>query len=163
MRRLALVLFLAVLLVAPCFAQEATNPRITTSAGTAALTYYSGYGCDYLSVAWTSSAGGAVTTVINPVYGEVLWVATNPGSTSPTANYDIVLTDPSGIDVLQGSCADRSATANEAVAPMVASSQTGSASKPAPAVRPTVVGPLTLSITNAGASKQGAFTLYLGH
>jgi len=53
------------------------------------------------------------TALTTKIGGRVVALETNPGSPAPTANYDIVLTDAEGYDVLQGLAANRSATVTE--------------------------------------------------
>lgn len=45
---------------------------------------------------------------------------TNPGSTAPTDNYDITITDEDGIDIMGGSLTNRDEANSEAVAPAIA-------------------------------------------
>jgi hypothetical protein len=47
--------------------------------------------------------------------GFVLLVETDPGSTAPTDNYDIVLNDKYGADIMGGDLADRDSSATERV------------------------------------------------
>lgn len=71
-------------------------------------------------ITWTADdADGSVPAAItaSDVYGFVELVITNPGAVAPTANYDIVITDEEGCDVLGGEGADRSATVSEQVFP----------------------------------------------
>jgi len=69
---------------------------------------------------FTSATGAAVgTTHLSTLSGYALFLMrTNPGSTAPTASYDITLTDAHG-DILGGSGANRSATATESVVPKI--------------------------------------------
>lgn len=53
------------------------------------------------------------TALTTPIEGRLLKLVTNPGATAPTANYDIVLTDQHGSDVLQGVGANRHTTSTE--------------------------------------------------
>lgn len=64
------------------------------------------------------------------------------GGTAPTDQYDLVLNDESGVDLLAGAGADRSGTAAEIVTP---------AFDGAPYAM--ISGPLTVGLTNAGNSK----------
>lgn len=47
-------------------------------------------------------------------------VRTNPGTAAPTDDYDIVINDSDGIDLMGGRLADRDATNSEATAPAIA-------------------------------------------
>lgn len=112
-----------------------------------------------IAIAWTSSAGGAVDATIENVVGEILRVAFNPGATAPTDDYDVVITDADGLDVLAAQGANRDTANSEHICPGVALKDGVTTS-----VRPIVVfGTLTLAITNAGDSKVGALTLYIRH
>ena len=52
---------------------------------------------------WTSTAGGAASLVTDGgYYGEVISFISDPGATAPTDDYDAVVTDADGYDVLQG-------------------------------------------------------------
>lgn len=54
--------------------------------------------------------------------GQYLYmVETDPGSTAPTTLYDIVINDASGLDVMGGTLANRSATATERAIPLISS------------------------------------------
>lgn len=58
------------------------------------------------------------TTITDPFEGFLLALETNPGSTAPTDNYDVVVNDAEGVDVLQGCGANRD-TANSEKAAIV--------------------------------------------
>jgi len=97
-----------------------------------------------LTIAWTgAAAGGAIDAItINPVtYGLEGWflysVETNPGTTAPTDNYDIAITDADGFDIAGGLLADRDQTNTEMVNLRVAA-----------AGYPMVRGNLSVAITN---------------
>lgn len=92
-----------------------------------------------------ASDGSYPSTALTKKFsGYLLALETNPGTTAPTANYDIAITDADGHDVLEGVGADRHTSSTEkvsivysgtAVHPPVASSDT-----------------LTLAITNNSAN-----------
>ena len=62
-----------------------------------------------------ASDGSFPATATYPINGWIIRVETNPGSTAPTALYDITLTDQDGLDVMNDALANRSATATEHV------------------------------------------------
>lgn len=96
----------------------------------------------------TDDATGAVEgTSTEEFCGLFYGITTDPGSAAPTANWDIVVKDEFGVDMLGANGSDRH-TSN---------SEWASAS---PYPRP-VNGPITISITNAGNSKTG--TIYIDH
>ena len=49
----------------------------------------------------------------NEIGGRLLQIATDPGSTAPTANYDITVTEAGGADLLLGVGANRHTSASE--------------------------------------------------
>lgn len=69
------------------------------------------------TIAWVSddAAGTATGTLAGEVVGQFQRFTTVPsgGGTAPTALYDVTLKDESGVDLLNGLGADRSATATE--------------------------------------------------
>lgn len=71
-----------------------------------------------LLVTWTGDASdGSVPTLLIEHYAGwyIIKVVTNPGTTAPTANYDITFIDTDGLDIMEGLLVDRSATATEKV------------------------------------------------
>ena len=58
------------------------------------------------------------TALTTKFEGRLIAIETNPGATAPTDNYDIVLTDAQGLDVLQGVGANRD-TANTEMANII--------------------------------------------
>ena len=117
-------------------------------------------GDNKIEIEWTSDTGGdsgKVTANICEEYnvnggrfdrlrGFITRVTTNPGTTAPTDDYDIVLNDEDGVDVMAGALANRD-TAN---------SETVIISDP-----PYIDSELTLVITNAGDTKDGKITIYM--
>ena len=55
----------------------------------------------------------ALTNIPNGVGGRLLQIATDPGATAPQANYDIVLTESGGADLLLGVGANRHTSSSE--------------------------------------------------
>ena len=82
-----------------------------------------------ISFAWTADAadGSVPSTELSAsqeaaVKGWYLVLAlTDPGAVAPTADYDIVLNDDFGIDVMGGELADRSSSSSEQAVPKVGS------------------------------------------
>lgn len=69
-----------------------------------------------LTVVGDASDGSVPDTVLDHKFsGRIVALETDPGSTAPTANYDITLEDANGHDVLEGVGANRSASATEKV------------------------------------------------
>ena len=110
-----------------------------------------------LTIDWTSDdATGAVTiTTDEKICGELIKVITNPsGTAAPDANYDIVITDAEGFNVLSGMVANllnRHTANTEEVYFATAATNT---------VVPVVCDILTISVANAGNSKEGRILLY---
>lgn len=105
---------------------------------------------------WTSdSATGAVSGTTKKIVGTLIKGVTDPGATAPTDDYDIVITDSEGVNVL-GNCKDNLAdrdTANTEevyflVSNLAAVDSGGN-------LHPVVCDPLTIAVTNAGNSKVG--------
>lgn len=97
---------------------------------------------------WTSSAGGAADGSTTKAYNGVLLRAVFvPGGTTPTDQYDVVVNDADGYDVLAGHGANRSNAAAETVVSAMG------------AVANDV---LTLGVTNGGNAKGGEVILYIG-
>lgn len=67
------------------------------------------------------SADASVPTLSLPLAGFVLKVVTNPGSTAPSANYDISVTDPedSALDALATLLNNRHTSTTEQVYPLI--------------------------------------------
>lgn len=102
-----------------------------------------------LTFAWTSAADGSADATTTAAFdGKLLAVTTIPsGVAAPSADYDVVLTDADGHDVLLGSGANRSDTLTEHVAEASLGFVAGSK--------------LTLAVTNAGNAKSGTVVVWL--
>ena len=75
-----------------------------------------------LTYTWTGDASdGSIpaTTSTWAIDGYVILVVTNPGTTKPTDNYDITLTDTDSVDVMGGELANRDNTNTEQVVPKI--------------------------------------------
>ncbi len=106
-----------------------------------------------LDIDWTSDAAGAVNNSAKTfgLNGIVEALITDPdGTAAPTDNYDVVIKNEYGIDILQGIGADRD-TSNSEYANIVIGTY----------FKPVVCGPCTLEITNAGNAKSGHICLLL--
>ena len=83
--------------------------------------------CEIITTSWTGDdATGAVPDAAIEMHGYILKVVTNPGSTAPTANYDIALEDPedNALDALGGLLANRHTSTTEQVYPAVTGAAT---------------------------------------
>jgi hypothetical protein len=118
-----------------------------------------GGGITKYSIAWTSSAGGAVSAnTLDIKRGRILQAKFVPGAggSVPTDLYDVTLADADGADLLLGLGGDRSATLAQAVPAL---SGQGSASE---MLRWFEGGTVTPTIANAGNAKTGTLILYVG-
>jgi len=67
--------------------------------------------------AWTTTSGGTASATTTESYnGKILALATDPGSTTPSDNWDVTMLDKNSMDVLLGAGADRDQTNTEYVA-----------------------------------------------
>ncbi len=112
---------------------------------------YTGERLRLLTFDWLSDASGDstdTTAETQEIVGHVSRVVTVPdsGGTQPSANYDIVLNDAQGVDVLSAGGANRSQTAAEDI-------------EPDPPI--IVVGTLALVVSNAGNVKGGTVYVYV--
>ena len=102
---------------------------------------------------WTSDAGGDADGTTVTVHGKLNRVVTNPGAGPPTANYDIVINDEDGFDVLGGLGANRHTTTTEEAIPFMSGTLTEH--------QRVVSGTLELVVSNAGNATSGTVTLYV--
>lgn len=162
MRKIFLSIILVCLFAFPCFSQVV---EMTVSAGTASSNPPKQYNFgpyQYIEIGITSNSSGAFTATFNDnLGGEILLVASNPGATSPSANWDFVWNRPDGVDACEGGGANRSATNNETFTPQVASTETGSASKPAIYSPSYIVPRSVLKCTDMGDSKVATISVVL--
>jgi hypothetical protein len=103
----------------------------------------------------SSSDGSVPSFETYQINGYLIHAVTIPGTPSPTALYDIALTDENGLAVMGGTMSDRSATAKEVAIPKL-----NSLDSIYGAIY--VAGPLTLAITNNSVnSAAGKILLYV--
>ena len=97
-----------------------------------------------------SSAGGAATEQTKKVSGKVKRMVTNPdNSDPPDANWDLVITDEDGVDILEGDGANRDPTG------------AGISEGVAFTISELVASKLTFTVANAGSANKGVVKLYL--
>jgi hypothetical protein len=118
-------------------------------AGSVSITYSNTRaGAKSVSWSWTSDASGDVSgTDTAYISGTALRWVTNPSSTAPSDNYDIVVNDTDGVDVAAGVLANRDTSNSEAA-------------YPAANTYHVFDGPLSLVVSNAGNAKLGVLTMY---
>lgn len=94
---------------------------VTVTTTTRALN--SGKKIKVVNIAWTADVAAATVpdTALNDLNGYLVKVITNPGSTAPTANYDIMLLDydDSTVDAANAAIINRHTTSSEIVLPTV--------------------------------------------
>lgn len=117
-------------------------------AGTVTVTHYPVGVIRRIVVDWVADAadGSVPATALPQIEGRLLALATNPGSTAPTANYDITLPSAEGDDRLCGAGANRHTSNSEIAVVAFASSS----------VHPPVDGDETLTFTLANNSVNSA-------
>ena len=119
-------------------------------AGSVTISYVGHDTVKYVQWAWTSDASGDVSgTDTKTLSGQVLRWATNPSSTAPDANYDIVVNDDDGIDIAAGGLANTHTSSSEQVL-------NGGDAKDGAAF----MGKLSLVVSNAGNAKEGVLRMY---
>ena len=119
-------------------------------AGSVTISYVEHQTVKYVQWTWTSDASGDMSgTDTKTLSGVVLRWATNPSSTAPDANYDIVVNDDDGIDLAAGGLANRHTSSSEQVL-------TGGDAKDGAAF----IGKLSLVVSNAGNAKIGQLRMY---
>jgi len=103
------------------------------------------------TLAWLSDASGDVNSVLTiPLSGVLERITFDPDGTDvPSANYDVVLNDVDGVDVLNGKGSNLSATVTTSVAPALTGGNMAFDDA------------LDLVVTNAGNAKRGKVILYI--
>jgi hypothetical protein len=121
------------------------------AAGTVTITETTHTSVKKIKVAWVSGSGGeaaaGTTTVAYDGKLELLTTVPSGGGTAPSDNYDVAVTDSDSVDVLAGAGADRDTANTEQVVAASLGAVAGSK--------------LTITVTNAGNSKQGTAYLYV--
>ncbi len=118
-------------------------------AGTVTITEEAIYSVRKIKFAWVAAGGSADGTTTLPFTGAIERLVTVPSTagTQPDDNYDVVVNDEDGNDVLMGAGANRDETNTE----QVLASSLGVVTNDK----------LTLAVTNAGATNAGTVYLYI--
>jgi len=126
---------------------------------TVSVKHYERLGFKRVEIPWTSDAAGAASVVTPVLQGTIRRVVTDPAAApnAPTDNYDATLLDEFGADLFAGQGADRDTANTEQFCPGI-SLKDGVTTSVVPIA---VAGTATLTITNAGNTKQGTVILYL--
>ena len=104
---------------------------------------------DWISVSGGGDAGKATKTTTGVYTGEIIRLVTDPGAApnAPSDNYNVLVNDEDGNDVLMGAGAAR----DEANTEQILASSLGCVANDK----------LSLSINSAGNAKQGSVILYI--
>ena len=160
-----LFLFFILALVLPTIAHSAGSVTQTLTAQEPAgistggqvqlLTFYFTGSADDGTVPSTATS----TDITAAIQGMCIYeVITNPGATKPTDNYDIVLNDADGADMMGGTLADRDETNSERAVPLLMTTKLGTEVFGCSLVN----GAMTLVITNQNVhSATGTVKVFL--
>lgn len=110
----------------------------------------------------TDDSDGTASVVTQKIVGELIKIVTDPGSAAPSDNYDVVVTDEEGIDVL-ANCMNATLlgtrdTANTEETYLYLKEASGTPI--GIAAFPVVCDKLTISLANAGNAKTTQVILY---
>ena len=118
-------------------------------------------GFEIVVFTWIANTGGVVPTTSTGTTwpdprmqkgGCIAKVNTNPGSTAPTDNYDITLTDADGVDLMGGELVDRDTANSEAAVPKIDTTFGCNV----------VTGPFIMTITNQSVNAAtGTLSVYI--
>lgn len=110
----------------------------------------------------TDDSAGTASVTTRPISGELIKIVTDPGST-PTDNWDVILTDDEGVDLSLH-------LSDAAIAALIARDTSNSEETYLPledeagtariGLWPVVCGPLTVSLAAAGNAKTAQVTIY---
>lgn len=115
-----------------------------------------------VTITWTSTSGGEADASGIPLNGYVERVVTNPGSAAPTANYDIVIQDADGADILAAKGANRHTSSTEQIVPFIGDGTGVDGLTSANAFSKVLTyGDHSMFIDNAGNAKGGTVVIYL--
>jgi hypothetical protein len=112
-----------------------------------------------ITITWESDASGDATgTSPYKVHGVLLRAVFNPSADAPTDNYDVVLNDENGMDVLGGQGANLDTANSNHVCPGMPLTD-GTTTSVVPIA---LADALSLVVSNAGNANDGVIVLYLG-
>ncbi len=115
---------LILMVLAPAVMAAPNDLTVTSGTATLAITTIDANTHVYRFTCVSDAPGSLTLTTVNPIYGTITRVTTNPadGATSPTDNWDLVINDEDGFDVLGGGGANRDAATTESFVPTLAGS-----------------------------------------
>jgi hypothetical protein len=150
LKTIAIVLLGLVMMATSVYAAGSVTPTGPTKVSGQESSYY------VVTWEWTADAadGSVPTSTVSGIMGYVVRVITDPGATAPTDDYDIVLNDKYGADVMGGALIDRDTTATEHALPIIGSASAGAL----------VIDTLQLSISgNSVNSATGTVTVLIAY
>lgn len=111
----------------------------------------------------TDDTTGSVACTTRKISGHLIKIVTDPGADAPTANWDVVLTDEEGVDLsvhmddvaIAALIARHTTTTLETYLPLEDTAGTARIG-----AWPVVCDKLTVTVNNAGNSKNGQIILY---
>lgn len=94
-------------------------PVSALATGSCTLSYDGKYPVETITFSCTADAAAATfpNKTTKALRGFILIIETDPGTTGPTDNYDIVYNTSSGVDVMGGACAKRDTSNTERAVP----------------------------------------------
>lgn len=131
------------------------------------FTYDDGYdkdgrqlGVRKVIASWTSDASGNASGTTDKIVGLLLQGVTNP-TDGPTDNYDIVLTEANGANLLGGCDFDLTNrdTSNSEISHFIVTNA-ASTDPGGVGAHPAVCGAITVTVSSAGNTKSGVLELY---
>ena len=107
---------------------------------------------------WIARATGSVDVfTTKPINGAVVRVVTNPGTPAPSDNYDIVLEDVDGADIMGGTLSDRDVSNSEQAVALIYDDGSDRVYG-----NPVVDGPLIMRVDNNSTGlAQGQVAIYI--
>jgi hypothetical protein len=148
------MLIVTVLLLAFCAPSFAADPDPTSGTWTVTPKGVDKY-LKRVTLDWICDASGNFLATTTQVQGTIERLVINPdaGATSPTADYDLTISDVDSVDLLSGLGANLSDSVTSSTTVMATDGTT-----PRPMA---TVGTLTIAITNAGNARGGVIRFYI--
>jgi hypothetical protein len=97
----------------------AGTTSVAYSIGNAGITSSQRFNKVVVSFIADAADGSIPDTSLTNLAGYIMKIVTNPGATAPTDNWDFVLNDSDGVDVLGGAGANRDTANSEQVYPTI--------------------------------------------
>lgn len=107
-----------------------------------------------INIDWVSASDGSQTQAVN-IWGTILRLIDDPGSTAPTDNYDLTAVDEFGLDIFAAQRVDRDTENSDDFCPGLPFTD-GTTTSAMPVA---VAGDVTFTVANAGNAKVGRFVV----